>query len=265
MKLVVIAEALNLRASAPSGRILATLARNTPVTVTGPDRAGWVTVDAQIDGEALSGVVAARYLAAAIISPAEALASTALSEWRRFGCGTGFEADHPYAGYIGQMWSALDQDFDGADRSMPWSAAAISWIVREAARHAPALAQFRYAVGHWSYIKQGFEVRERVADGPYRACTLDEAPVGVGDLVVQSRTGAPGLHDCAEVTSFDAARDCAGSFASHCDLVVGLEGAKALAIGGNVGQSMAMKTYDLDADGHLKAQDKVFMFLQLRV
>ncbi len=269
MQMYVAASGLNLRASAPRGDVVAVLRCGQSVTVTGDEGEGWVKLscaDPEDPAKTIGGVVAERFLRPAILSPQEALVAAALAEWRRFDFGGGFEADQPYAGYIGEMWAAVGfPKLDGTDRSYPWSAAAISWIVRQAARHAPALDDFAYSIGHWRYIKDAIRRREQGLAGPYWGRRLDEAAVKIGDLVVLERASTSGHHDVEKVDTYDEARDIKGSFPSHCDLIVGLSGGRAHALGGNVGQSLKMTSFDLDEKGRLKAKDRVFMFLQCQL
>ncbi len=269
MHMHVDASGLNLRESAPDGDVVAVLRCGHPVTVTGEAGVGWVRLTCADPGDpskTLTGVVAARFLRPAIISAREALVAAALAEWRRFDYGKGHEADQPYSSHVGEMWAAVGfPTFDGTDRAYPWSAAAISWIVRQAARQAPALDAFDYAIGHWRYIKDAIAKREAGLAAPYWARRLDEAPARIGDMVVLARAGASSHHAVDKVDTYDAARDAKGSFPSHCDLIVGVSGGKAHAIGGNVKNSMSLTSFPLDAEGRLKAKGRVFMLLQCQL
>lgn len=269
MQMHVIASGLNLRASAPDGEVAAVLRCGHPVTVTGSDQPGWVTVECPDPGDpgaAVTGVVAERFLRPAIPSAQEALVAAALAEWRRFDYGAGHEAKTPYSGYVGEMWTAMGfPTLDGTDRQYPWSAAAISWIVRQAAKHAPALDTFEYAISHSRYIKDAIEKREAGKAAPYWGRRLNEAPARIGDMVVLSRKDTTGNHDNKTVDTYEEARDIKGTFPSHCDLIVGVSNGQAHALGGNVGQSLSMSSFALDDKGHLAAKNRVFMLLQCRL
>ncbi|MCP2671284.1 DUF2272 domain-containing protein [Maricaulaceae bacterium EIL42A08] len=265
MELCVEPKGLNLRKKAPSGDRIALLNRGDRVTVLAPDIKGWLKVRAVKDGQAHTGFVSARYLTPALMPASEALAGAALLEWRRFDCGTGKESVKPYSDYVGEMWAAIGQDLDGTDTQIPWSAAAISWFVRKAAQYAPQLDDFAYSMGHHTYIKQAIKAREANEAAPYWGRKLDEAPARIGDLSVQDRQGKAGVHDCPVVKTYEQARDCHGSFPSHCDLIVGITDNTAFAIGGNVSNSVTLSSYALDDNGHLKAENRVFMLLQLQV
>ena len=267
MQMHVIASGLNLRAEAPQGDVLAVLRCGSPVTVTGPDLDGWVKLscaDPQDPSRTIHGVAAARFLRPVIVSAREALVEAAIVEWRRFKFGEGKEDVTPYRGYVGEMWKVIGYgDRDGAS-PWAWSAAAISWVVRKAAEKAPALDNFRYGQGHWMYIGQAIKRREAGEAGPYWGRRVEEAPVEIGDMVVQSRQGGSGFK-CPSVTSYDEARECGGSFASHCDVIVGVSGGRAHALGGNVGNSFSMTSFDLDEDGRLKQSGRVYMVLQCQL
>lgn len=269
MHMHVVASGLKLRESAPDGDKIALLRCGHPVTVTGEAGVGWSNVecaDPDDPSKTVTGVVATRFLRPAIASAREALVGAAFAEWRRFDYGEGHEAEKPYSDYVGEMWAAVGfPTFDGTDRTYPWSAAAISWIVRQAAKEAPQLDDFDYAIGHWRYIKDAIAKREAETAAPFWARKVDEAPVRIGDMVVLARAGASGHHAVDKVDTYEDARDAKGSFPSHCDLIVGLSGGKAHAIGGNVKHSMSLSSFPLDSEGRLKAKGRVFMMLQCQL
>lgn len=268
MQMFVAASGLNLRSGAPRGEIVAVLPCAHPVTVTGRDQEGWVkleTADPRGGSTTLRGVAAARFLRPPFTSARDALAAAALAEWRRFDYGAGREGAAPYKHHIGEMWAALGvAGRNGADQDFPWSAAAISWIVRQATARIPALDGFAYGEGHWRYVKDAITRREAGFAAPFWGRRLKEAPARIGDIIVQGRAGGAGF-TCEKVASYEAARDCPGSFASHCDLIVGLSSGRAHAIGGNVKNSMSLTSFDLDDGGRVKAQDRVFMLLQCQL
>ena len=269
MHMHVAASGLNLRERAPDGSVIAVLPCGHAVTVAGEAGAGWVDLECADPAEparTLTGTAAARFLRPAIVGAREALVAAALAEWRRFDYGAGHEAQPPYRDHVGRMWAAVGfPTFDGATREYPWSAAAISWIVRQAAKQAPALDDFDYAIGHWRYIKDAIAKREAGHAAPFWARRLDEAAARIGDIVVRARAGASGHHAVDAVDTYDAARDAKGSFPSHCDLITGLSGGQAHAIGGNVNNSVNLTSFPLEPDGRLKAAGGVFMVLQCRL
>lgn len=66
--------------------------------------------------------------------------------------GPGKETSSPFYRFIGEMWQALGSPLDGRDTDVPWSAAAISFMVRKAARRFPSYGSFRFAAAHSRYI-----------------------------------------------------------------------------------------------------------------
>jgi hypothetical protein len=268
MKMFVAASGLNLRDHAPRGGVIAVLPCAQPVTVISADQSGWLTVetaDPRDRSKRISGVVAERFLRPPLPGARDALVAAALAEWRRFDYGAGREGDAPYKHHIREMWSALGfSDRNGGDHGFPWSAAAISWIVRQAAAQIPALDDFAYGEGHWRYVKDAIKRREAGLTAPFWGRRINEAPARIGDMVVRGRAGGPGF-TCVNVASYEAARDCPGSFASHCDLIIGLSFSRAHAIGGNIRNSVSLTSFDLDDEGCLEAKDGVFMLLQCQL
>jgi hypothetical protein len=119
----------------------------------------------------------------------------------------------------------------------PWSAAFISWLAKSAGL---TPEDFPLTVLHWDYIERALEAREgaRFAAHDPRAY----APK-VGDLVCISRSNA--------VAGFTELRR--GPY--HCDLVVGVEAGEIDAIGGNVGDAVALARYEVDERGLLMQRD----------
>jgi hypothetical protein len=158
------------------------------------------------------------------------------------------ENEDPFFLFIGEMWQALGADFDGKDRDVPWSAAFISFVVRNAGYQG-----FRFAAAHSRYIHDAIvKRRQGVAEAPFWGFRLSEHRPELGDLVCQWRIVSQ---------TFDGAA-IEESFKSHCDVVVELKDTFVRAIGGNVKESVFMKTYSLDSDGFLKNSKNVFAILR---
>ena len=270
MQRFVNASGLDLHASARDGAVITVLPCGHSVTVIADDRAsGWVRIecaDPRRASQRISGVVAETFLRPALTPAREALVAAALTEWKRFDYGAGREDAAPYAGFVGEMWSALGLSrFDGTHTQKPWSAAAISWVVRQAAGDIPELNRFAFSAGHWEYIKQAIQRRERNQPGPYWGRRLHEAKAQIGDMAVLERSSRPGRHNIKAIDTYEEARDTRRSFPSHCDLIIGVSGGQAHALGGNVGNSFKMTSFDLDDEGRLKAKNRVFMLLQCQL
>jgi hypothetical protein len=245
-------DALNLR-SAPQiadGNIIAVLVKGQAVnTLAAADPQGWLNIEATVNGGPQRGFASARLLREPASDAKERLMGAAVAEWIRFNRGAGLEHTPPFHTFVGEMWRAIGSDLDGRDRDVPWSAAFISWIVRKAG---PAYAGFRFAAAHARYIHDSIVKREAGTSSPFWGFRLHEHKVGLGDLVCQWRK-VPRTFDDAKTSD---------SFLSHCDVVVEVAPGSVRALGGNVGQSVGFKTYALNDNGFLKAENDVFAVLR---
>src|SRR5262245_12770354 len=131
----VTAESLNLRAqptadqdnrigSLPLMHKVETLDQATP-----PE---WIKVRAEIDAQPVEGFVLRKFLRNPLATNHEALIAAVHTEYMRFNRGLGKEHISPFSGFVGEMWRAIGVDnLDGTDTDVPWSAAAISFMVRK--------------------------------------------------------------------------------------------------------------------------------------
>jgi hypothetical protein len=125
----------------------------------------------------------------------------------------------------------------------PWSAAFISWVMCESG--VEGAGGFRYAIAHWSYIDQAIRARDgREAGAAFVAYDIGESPVEPGDLLCQSNR--PAYRTLAE-----RRRQLGVGARSHCDVVVEVDpdGARILAVGGNVLGAVTLKVFPLGRDG----------------
>ena len=247
-------DALNLR-SAPliADNIMATLDKGHVVNTVAPvDAQGWVNVDANVNGTVKRGFVKANLLRDPASAAKERLMAGAVAEWVRFDRGRGEEHLAPFFGFVGEMWRAISMDLDGRDRDVPWSAAFISFIVRRAGAD---YTGFKFAAAHARYIHDAITRREAGTAAPFWGFRLNEHRVGLGDLVCQWRE---------TVQTYDGAKVSDGFF-SHCDVVVEVAPGSVRALGGNVGHTVGFKTYALNAEGFLKAENNVFAVMRNNV
>ena len=131
----------------------------------------------------------------------------------------------------------------------PWSGAFISSVMRQAGfTH----DEFNFADGHIRYIKPAFAQPQTYGFMPKNPLTTR---MRVGDLLCYVREarrvfGAQGFADWMAEHSTDSA-----SLKMHCDVVVGIQGAKqhqrAYTVGGNVVQSVTMRELQLTRRGTL--------------
>lgn len=266
MKKLVNVEAVHLR-SIPS------LEKNDPIGMltlgqvvddVGDGPAGWHHIceagGKPLDGFIVSGIRQAKYKWATIEQPTlrnpvsnarEALVAAAIEQWMKFDRGTGKENAEPYASFIGAMWQRFDRPLTGHDRHMPWSAVAISLIVHNAAKSIPAYAEFPESVGHARYIWESIR-KATVHDtaATFLGTRLESAEPQIGDIVGSWR-GKPFTYEkYANATKNPETP-------SHCDIVVGVGPRVALAIGGNVQNSVFATGYELGEDGFLTKNARI--------
>ncbi|NMG76236.1 DUF2272 domain-containing protein [Aromatoleum diolicum] len=253
-------EALNLRSKAvlaPATRI-GILHLGQQVEELEPDIQGdWVKIKAEVDGVQAEGVVKSvidgkRSLRDPASASREALVGEAIKEWLRFEKGQGLEHHAPFFDFVGEMWRAIGLDLDGKDRDTPWSAAAISFMVRNAAERFPKYAKFKFAASHSRYMHASIVKRNAGdMDVPFWGFRLHEKRPEIGDIVGRWRE-TPRDFDDAETSD---------SFKSHTDIIVSVDSDSVLAIGGNVRQSVSISRYDKTGAGFLAATNGVFMHM----
>src|SRR5262245_2446227 len=261
-------EALNFRSDpvvSPETRI-GLLHLGQRVEELGPANApGWVRLRAEIDGHQREGVIKAEIgaepstgfvpklsLRDPVSDAREALVAEAVKEWLRFHQGQGQEHHDPFFKFVHEMWQAIGIDLDGKDRDIPWSAAAISFMVRNAGKSFAKYKKFKFASAHSRYMHDSIvKRRAQNSDAPFWGFQLGERRPQIGDLVGRWRE-TPRDFDDAEHSD---------SFKSHCDIIVSIGVNFVLAIGGNVSQSVSITRYEKTEAGFLAATNQVFLLL----
>jgi hypothetical protein len=261
-------EALNLRSQSdvsPSTRI-GILHLGQRVDELGPaDKPGWLRIGAVIDGESNEGVVKAEIeaqpstgflnkqsLRNPVSDVREALVAEVIKQWLRFEKGQGLEHQDPFFKFIGEMWRAIGSDLDGKDRDTPWSAAAISFVVRNTGDTFPIYKKFKFAGAHSRYIHDSIVKRKQSdSNTPFWGFRLHEKQPQIGDIVCKSRETPRDFDDAA----------VSDAFKSHTDVIVSVSSDFVLAIGGNVGQSVNITRYEKTASGFIAARDGVFALM----
>lgn len=264
MKRIIDIEALNLR-SAPEiadGNRIAVLHLGQEVdTYDSETEPGWLSVSTSINGTTRTGYLKAQIsgqpsLRSAASAPREALASAAITEWLRFQQGQGQEHQAPFHKYVGEMWAALSLQLDGKDRDQYWSAAAISFMVRNASAKAARYKKFKFAAAHAKYMHDAIAKRSgKVANAPFWGYRLHEVRPEIGDIVCKWRETPRDYDDAA----------ASDAFKGHCDIIVSVRPDYVLAIGGNVRNSVNITRYKKTGAGYLAPLDGVFMHLVNRV
>ncbi|MCR9085988.1 MAG: DUF2272 domain-containing protein [Rhodobacteraceae bacterium] len=252
-------EALNFRSEpevAPDNRI-GVLHLCQPVSILDPDAApGWVRISASVDGADREGFVSELHLRDPVSDGREVLLAATIAEWLRFEQGLGKEFQTPYSDFVGEMWQAIGMDLDGNDRDVPWSAACISFMVRNAAQTEPVYGSFKFAAAHARYVHDSIKRRfEGDETSPFWGFRLHERRPQLGDMVCRWRISPTTFDDAAE-------RD---RFSSHCDIVVRVKNDSVLTLGGNVGHTVKITEYDKTPAGFLDDTKNVFAHLVNRL
>jgi hypothetical protein len=185
----------------------------------------------------------------------EALIAEAIKEWLRFERGLGLEHQTPFFKFVGEMWRAINLDLDGKDRDTPWSAAAISFMVRNAGKHFSRYNGFTFAPSHSRYMHASIKHRDAGdTNAPFWGFRLHEKRPEIGDLVGRWRESPRDYDDAAT----------SDSFKSHSDIVISIKPDHVLAMGGNVRQSLNITRYSKTGAGFLAAEDGVFILMSNR-
>ena len=233
--------------------IIGTLTFANSVDVVGPPASnGFVEVTTKIQGQKKQGFVSAQFLRDPVSDARELLVEKAVAQWLRFNRGEGEEHKDPFFKFVGEFWESIGKKgIDGKDRGIFWSAAFISFIVRQA-----KYQNFQFAESHSRYIIDAKNQRlANNANAPFWLVRLNEHKPQMGDLICQWRDH--------KTTFDDVSSDLDDFFPSHSDVVVAIRGNKVEAIGGNVSQSVSVTdTFRLDANGHIKAPPKAFAIMK---
>jgi len=180
-------------------------------------------------------------------TPVEASLRIARQEWQRFGEQTidadgkmvkkgSREADDGYSERVADYWKSVGFELTGKDTHEPWSAAFISWVMREAGMG----SRFSYSEWHATYIRNSILARKaQNRDFAYWGYRLSERAPQVGDLVGYARGGGT-TYDYQPIV-----------YPSHTDLVVAVRPGEIDVIGGNVQDSVTLKSLRTDPQGLL--------------
>jgi Uncharacterized protein conserved in bacteria (DUF2272) len=131
-----------------------------------------------------------------------------------------------------------------ADRSFqashPWSAAFISWVMRQAG----AGNAFQYSAAHANYIAAAKRNRYQNASDSLKAYRTSEVRPEPGDVICKSREGSGATYD-----------NIRPGMKTHCDVVVSVTPKQVTVVGGNVDNSVKQRTLPLSSDGLLASRD----------
>lgn len=256
MQRFVNASSLNFRSSPTFGdNIIDSIHLGYPVDVLEPADGQFVKARVRLGGEEREGYLSAYYLREPVSAGREALVAAAIAQWKRFNFGLGKETKEPYFRYIGEMWEAIGLELDGRDNDVPWSAAAISFMVRKASEQegGDLYPGFKFAAAHSRYVHDAIKRRDSGdTSAPFWGYDLHEKKPQLGDMVCRGRAGV-------SVDFEFASRDDA--FKSHCDIIVAIRDDFVLTLGGNVSNSVKTTHYDLTANGFLDDTKAVYAML----
>lgn len=251
-------EGLRLRI-APNGKTVRELTIGEPVVDIGPaTEPGW----RKIMFNETAGVVHEKYLRDPLHPNVEALLRAAFNEWRIFEKGAANEKSESIYKRVGEMWAAIGKPYDGRSKypdgsDVPWSAAFISWIVRQAGT---AYENFQFASSHSVFVNNAIKARvTNRHDKPFWGYRISEAKPELGDIVQRNRDGGK--------FSFSYAENHA-EYKSHSDIVVEVTSDVARVLGGNVGNTVTMagdlQEYELNNEGFIKQDQNVIAILKNR-
>lgn len=181
----------------------------------------------------------------------EALVAAAVEQWHLFEKGEGKENVEPFSSFVGKMWKAFGKNLTGKDQGVPWSAVAISLMVRNAAKTVDGYKQFPESIGHSKYM---WDSIRKAASGdlvaPFWGVTLDKAKPQVGDIIGSWRD-TPFSFDRFLASTKNPETPC------HSDIVVAVGPDLVLAIGGNVKDTVYATGYQALGNGFLTPNKRI--------
>jgi hypothetical protein len=186
---------------------------------------------------------------------ASAIATTAEEEYRRWRPSGGkslVETDPAatpilqdyYRTGVGMDVSASQLQSTSFQKSHPWSAVFISWVMKKAG----AGTAFAYSPAHQNYIRAAR--RNRLAGNtanPFWAFRATEIAPQVGDLVCTARDNSGATYD--NIADRQSRK-------THCDIVTAVRPGEIRVVGGNVRQNVDAKTLHTQPDGTLRIDGK---------
>jgi hypothetical protein len=167
--------------------------------------------------------------------------------------------EEAYSVRVNWYWRAVDKPrLNGNDCHQPWSAAFVSWIMREAG--VPEY-QFPAAEAHRDYL---IPIMNGAGDpdAAFVPHAIDEYQPRPGDLICATR-GRPN----ESLDGLDPRLILLDHAKLHCDIVVDRDGDFLSAIGGNVRNSVSKTTMKLDPNGFVQPTRRRpwFMVLENRL
>ncbi|MFM2005289.1 MAG: hypothetical protein RLZZ09_944 [Pseudomonadota bacterium] len=162
----------------------------------------------------------------------------------------------PWSSRVNWYWRSVGKPgLDGFDCKEPWSAAFISWVMKQAGL---SHGQFPGSDAHWSYVNY-FVSRSGEPNGAFASHAISEYSPKPGDLICATR----GTHGFIPVYGEDPAAVLRSHAKLHCDIVVEKRGNTLQSIGGNVRNSVSKTQLPLGPNGLLKPSERRPWFVVL--
>lgn len=148
---------------------------------------------------------------------------------------------------IKKYWESIGWNENQWSINTAWSSAFISYIMKKAKATED---DFKFASRHSTYITKAIENRKQNKRG-FKGYKLNEKKVELGDLVCYARQGGVDY-------------DTTGTYNSHCDLIVAIDGDYAIGVGGNVSNSVSETKIPLDDKGFAKEGNRRFVVIKTK-
>lgn len=172
----------------------------------------------------------------------------ALEEYKLWGEGKKKETESSMYATIKKYWDSIGwNESQWSPSGTAWSSAFISYLMKKSKANED---EFKFASSHSQYITKAIANRKNNAKG-FKGYKIDEKKVELGDLVCYARQDG-------------VTYDTTGSYNSHCDLVVEIDGDNAYAVGGNVSNSVTKSKIPLTSDGYAKAGNRRFVVIKTK-
>jgi hypothetical protein len=172
----------------------------------------------------------------------------ALEEYKLWDEGKKKETESSMYATIKKYWDSIGwNESQWSPSGTAWSSAFISYIMKKSKATED---EFKFASSHSQYITKAIANRKENGKG-FKGYKIDEKKVELGDLVCYARQDG-------------VTYDTTGSYNSHCDLVVEIDGDNAYSIGGNVSDSVTKSTIPLTSDGYAKAGNRRFVVIKTK-
>ena len=151
--------------------------------------------------------------------------------------------------------------YRAAINDVPWSASFISDLMAQAGY---GLNQFEFSAAHSNYMRKAYAVTRQDDDGAgadpalidysYRACNARTTAARPGDMLCALRSAPYNQYDFEQIGQLLAGNLGARAYPAHCELVTAVDRpARTLSmVGGNVLQSVALRTLKLSRAGSLE-------------